>query len=32
MIDKATTEKDLPKIVEEQEKYNKIMRKENVAL
>ena len=28
-IDKSTTEKDLPKITEEFEKYNKVLRKEN---
>jgi hypothetical protein len=28
-IEKATSEKDIPKVVEEYEKYNKVLRKEN---
>lgn len=33
LIDKATSvEKDLPKIVEEYDKYNKVVRKENAAI
>ena len=33
LIDKASSvEKDLPKIVEENEKYNKVLRKENAAI
>jgi hypothetical protein len=31
LIDKATCEKDLVKIAEEYEKYNKVVRKENQA-
>ncbi len=32
LIDKASSvERDLPRIVEEYEKYNKIVRKENLA-
>lgn len=31
-IDKATLSKDLPKIVEDYEKYNKILRKENAQI
>jgi hypothetical protein len=29
VIDKSISEKDIPKIVEEFEKYNKVLRKEN---
>lgn len=33
LIDKATSvEKDLPRIVEEYDKYNKVIRKENAAV
>jgi len=33
LIDKAiSVEKDLPKIIEEFEKYNKVVRKENQAI
>jgi len=33
LIDKATSvEKDLPRIVEENEKYNKVVRKENATI
>jgi hypothetical protein len=32
LIDKATSEKDLPRIVEEFDKYNKFVRKETAAL
>jgi len=33
LIDKATSvEKDLPRIVEEFDKYNKVLRKENAAI
>ena len=33
LIDKATSiEKDLPRIVEEYDKYNKVVRKENAAI
>lgn len=33
LIDKATSvEKDIPRIVEEYEKYNKVVRKENAAI
>jgi len=33
LIDKAVSvEKDLPRIVEEFDKYNKVLRKENAAL
>jgi len=32
IIDKARTEKDIPRIVEEYEKYNKVLRKENAVI
>jgi hypothetical protein len=33
LIDKAVSvERDLPRIVEEYDKYNKVLRKENAAL
>lgn len=33
LIDKATScERDLPRIVEEYDKYNKVIRKENAAI
>ena len=33
LIDKATSlDKDLPRIVEEFDKYNKVVRKENAAI
>jgi hypothetical protein len=31
-IEKAKVEKDVPKIVEEFEKYNKVLRKENAQI
>lgn len=32
IIEKARTEKDIPRIVEEYEKYNKVLRKENAVI
>jgi hypothetical protein len=31
LIDKSTTEKDLPRLVEEYDKFNKVVRKEVAA-